>query len=175
MDFEQLSVFCLQKGKHDSASHGVCAMEAVAWLEGLEHSDHPPCTCPVFAAFVRVTNDGMPDDYRKKLIPFLPRLVGTVSPEHEQARAEHFAWAAYRVTLPLAGIRVPGVKTLKEAEAAANAAAAAATRAAAAANPAAVWNAQLDILDGALKIGPSGGFSQDIAPRVQAYRELVKA
>jgi hypothetical protein len=77
-------------------------MEAVAWLEGLPHSDRPACTCPVIGAFVRGINDAMPDDIRQRLVAYLPRLVGTVAPEFEQARAEYLTRMAVTVIAPLA-------------------------------------------------------------------------
>ena len=100
IDFNKLTAFELQGGSHKSADDGLCAMEAVAWLEGVKHSDSPSCTCPVIAAFVRSINDRMPDSDRQKLVAYLPRLVGTVSPEHEQERAEYLAWHAITVVAP---------------------------------------------------------------------------
>ena len=100
IDFNKLTAFELQGGSHESADEGLCAMEAVAWLEGVKHSDSPSCTCPVIAAFVRSINDRMPDSDRQKLVAYLPRLVGTVSPEHEQERAEYLAWHAITVVVP---------------------------------------------------------------------------
>ena len=100
IDFNKLTAFELQAGAHDTTAEGLCAMEAVAWFEGEDHSDHPSCTCPVIAAFVRSINDRMPDSDRQKLVAYLPRLVGTVSPEHEQERAEYLAWHAITVVAP---------------------------------------------------------------------------
>jgi hypothetical protein len=77
-------------------------MEMVAFMERLPHSDSPPCTCPVIAAFVRGINDAMTDAERGRLLPYLPRLVATVSPAHEQARAEYLAWQAIKVFAPIA-------------------------------------------------------------------------
>jgi hypothetical protein len=94
MDFEELAVFTLQYGSHDSAEEGLCAMEAVAWLEGLPHDDRPKCTCPIIANFVREINDMADDEQRQRLVAYLPRLVGTVSPDYEMERAEHLVWAA---------------------------------------------------------------------------------
>lgn len=94
--------FALTRGSHKTAEEGLCAMEAVAWLEGLPHSDAPECTCPVIARFLRLGQDVMPDKIRQRLIAYLPRLVGTVSGPHEIIRAEiaaraagaEFAWRA---------------------------------------------------------------------------------
>lgn len=77
-------------------------MEAVAWLEGLPHSAAPKCTCPVIAAFVRQMNDRLSHEDRQRLVPYLPRLVGTVSPEHKAARARFLVLQAARVFLPVA-------------------------------------------------------------------------
>jgi len=77
-------------------------MEMVAFIERLPHSDSPGCTCPVIASFVRGINDLMGHEDRQKLMVYLPRLVGTVSPENEIERAEYLAWQAIRVFTPLA-------------------------------------------------------------------------
>jgi hypothetical protein len=135
----------LLSGAHASPDKGVCAMELVAFIERLPHSDSPECTCPVIAAFVRGFNDMMNDQERQALMPYLPRLVGTVSPEHERERAEMAAWKAIKVFAPLAlQRRFPEhAKTLaqfderKGLKAAAGAAAYAATANAAAADAAA--------------------------------------
>jgi hypothetical protein len=179
MDFEKLSIFRLRQGAHDSAEDGVCAMEAVAWLEGLQHSDHPPCTCPVIATFVRRINDEMPDDVRQRLVAYLPRLVGTVSPEHERERGEYLAWRAVTVFAPLA-LEVAGLgawahklRSLKAGDWQAAASAAAGAYASAAA--AYAWDSAFEALDGALSIGPqSPGFSGQAESRIDAYRELLR-
>jgi hypothetical protein len=89
----------LSAGSH-LPNDGFCAMEMVAFIERLNHSDAPSCTCPVIAAYVRGINDAMDNKDRQRLLPYLPRLVGTVSPEHEQARAECLAWHAITVFAP---------------------------------------------------------------------------
>ena len=202
-DFQQLSVFKLSKGSHDSPEEGVCAMEAVAWLEGLPHSDHPKCTCPVIAAYVRSLNDDCStDELRQKLISYLPKLVGTVgTKDDELERANVFVQAsgeifAYRA-LEVAGLNKEAATVAtafkaqdwNAAEDAAAAAAAAAARAAdyaaaaaataayAAADYADVFYEALAVLDKALAIGPQSPlvFSQPIETRVAEYRELVSA
>jgi len=184
IDFSKLTAFELQAGAHDTAAEGLCAMEAVAWLEGVEHSDRPSCTCPVIAAFVRSINDRMPDSDRQKLVAYLPRLVGTVSPRHEQERAEYLAWHAITVVAPVvleraglkhhaATLRGLGRHDWEAAAFAANAASYAAANAAAA-DASADWEGSLTMLDDMLAIGPqSAGFSADTEARVAAYRELV--
>ena len=99
---EELKLPSLRPGKHPDASRGLCAMEMVAFMERLEHSDRPSCTCPVIAGFVRRINDSMNDKDRQRLLPYLPRLVGTVAPELEQQRAEYLVWQACHVFAPIA-------------------------------------------------------------------------
>lgn len=94
MDVRKLTEFELSRGAHDRPDEGLCAMEAVALLEGLDHSAHPECTCPVIGAFVRRANDRMPDDRRAILVPLLPRLAGTVASGREADRADWAAWRA---------------------------------------------------------------------------------
>ena len=173
----------LKAGAHSSPEAGMCAMELVAFIECLPHSDSPPCTCPVLSAFVRCGNDMMRALDRQRLLAYLPRLVGTVSPEHELARGEYAAWAAITVFAPLAldtsGLhqhaqalrtfdRASGLRAAYAAAyAAANAANAAAYAAAdaaayAAADAAAVWDVWFVALDGMLTISPQGRFTQQV-------------
>lgn len=179
----------LQSGSHDSASAGLCAMEMVAFMERLPHSDSPPCTCPVLAAYTRGINDMLPDADRQRLLPYLPRLVGTVSPQHEQARAEYLVQeTTHRIVALLFDARWPehakalrNAQTMDEiytaarvaARAADAVAADAAARAARAASAvSAVATGVLSILDGALQIGPSAQQFSDVA-RAQALAELA--
>lgn len=212
IDFEKLAAFTLMSGKHKTPEQGVCAMEAVAWLEGLKHTDRPKCTSPVIASFVRALNDCLLDSERQRLVAYLPRLVGTVSREHEDERARYLDEQAYTKCWPFV-FRAYGM----------NASAAMfdepydtrnfmiIARCIAGAMPlkhriTPMWDAMarrcwvfgrldvaacaalpvdscvpgiedllFEVLDGVLQIGPSGGFSQPIEPRVEAYRELVGA
>lgn len=100
MDLRELAPVELEKGGHASSAEGLCAMEAVALLEGTEHGARPECTCPVIAAFVRRANDRLPDDQRQRLVPFVPRLVDTVGSDGEQARADWAVWQVFAVALP---------------------------------------------------------------------------
>lgn len=101
--------FHLSAGKHASTEEGLCAMEVVALLEGGPHTDHPLAACEIISGFVRHINDNMPDGVRQKLLPYLPRLIGTVSERNQQARHEYFAWQAIRVFAP-AALRSQGYK-----------------------------------------------------------------
>lgn len=75
---------------------GLCVMEAVAWLAGETHSDHPTCACPVISGFLRRLNDRLPDDLRQQLKPLIPRLIGSRSTDRAVVlRRAHLAadWA----------------------------------------------------------------------------------
>lgn len=187
VDFNELSIFRLSGGSHKNAEDGVCAMEAVAWLEGLPHSDRPKCTCPVIAAYVRNLNDYMSDDDRQQLVPYLPRLVGTVSKDHERERAEFFLREAAAICEPREGEllgHIKAVRTAKKHEevcVAINAASSAAYAiswwsggAGATGND--DWSYAFSVLNGALAIGPqSPGFGPQFTERLTAYREMVTA
>ena len=73
--------------------HGddLCVMQWVARFahedESSRPTDHPECTSQVLAAFAIAFNDGVDDETRQRLIPFIPRLVGTAGdPEADAAR-----------------------------------------------------------------------------------------
>ncbi len=67
----------LRKGAHDNRKDGVCLLEAVAWFAGEEHSDGPECACPVLIGMGQQLNDLLPDHKRIRLLPMVPRIVGT--------------------------------------------------------------------------------------------------
>ncbi len=81
----------LKKGNHYERGQGVCVMEAVAWVAGEPHSDHPQCACPVITSFMIKWNDRLLSDAERNrlLKPLVPLLVGTRSTrEIEQRRLE---------------------------------------------------------------------------------------
>jgi hypothetical protein len=98
----------LSFGKHASREAGMCTMEAVAFLAGEPHTDHPKCACPILAAYARILNDHMGtgpegDTLRNKyLLPLTEKLIGTRSTsEGEIKRAFFFADKAVRLFAPL--------------------------------------------------------------------------
>jgi hypothetical protein len=103
------NTFSLSPGNHASRDDGMCAMELVAFLDGVEHTDRPRCVSETISDFVRFTNDHIPDYLRPRLLPFVPRLLGTADREHEQARIEAFAWTTIRVFAP-AALRATGLR-----------------------------------------------------------------
>jgi hypothetical protein len=73
-------VITLEEGSHDNPEDGMCAMEAIAYVQGEPFSDSPACVCPVIAAFMRTWNDDLPDADRDRLLkPLLPLVIGTRS------------------------------------------------------------------------------------------------
>lgn len=63
--------------RQDGTPNGVCLMEAVAWVAGEPHSDHPQCACPVLTAIGIEINDTTDDEGRQRLIPAIPALIGS--------------------------------------------------------------------------------------------------
>ena len=76
----------LAKGGHNSPEQGLCLLEAAAFVSGLPHSDHPPCVCEVLGNFGRGLNDCLPDESRQRLIPLIPRMLGTAGDGRSQER-----------------------------------------------------------------------------------------
>ena len=99
---EDFGPFTLSASSHDSPSDGMCVMEMVSFLAGDDWSDNPPCSSPVVSRFCQVINDRMGQGVRDKLQAYVPRLIGTVSPLHENERAEYLAWTSIRVFTPIA-------------------------------------------------------------------------
>lgn len=77
----------LDEGAHASFEIGHCAMEVVAWLAGSDHTDAPDCASTVLRVYTIRLNDRWDDAQRQKLIPFLPRMVGTNEDGQDEARS----------------------------------------------------------------------------------------
>ena len=73
----ELASIRLESGGHTSRSEGTCLMEAVAWWAEEEHTDHPACVSPVIGEFGRTWNDDLDDATRQRLVPLIPKMVGT--------------------------------------------------------------------------------------------------
>lgn len=69
--------YFLSKGAHSTAQDGRCAMEWVAYLAGEPHSDSPECVSPALTVFCVAFNDGLDDENRQRLRPYLARSIGT--------------------------------------------------------------------------------------------------
>lgn len=77
MNFEKLTDFTLSHGYQATPKDGFCFMQAVAWLEGEEHTDKPACADRNVGNFMIWLNDASNDEQRQLLIPLLPRVAGT--------------------------------------------------------------------------------------------------
>jgi hypothetical protein len=83
-----LTAITLESGAHASVADGVCLLEAVAWVAGERHSDHPSCVCPVLGAFGRSWNDSLDENTRQRLKAYIPRMISTSS----DGRSDERAW-----------------------------------------------------------------------------------
>ena len=77
----------LSFGAHASFDDGACAMEWVSYIAGLGHTDAPECASPVLRDFTINLNDTWGPVQRQKLVPFLPRMVGTANDGQDEARS----------------------------------------------------------------------------------------
>jgi hypothetical protein len=73
-----LSTITLTVGDHDDGDDGMCLMEAVAWFAGEPWTSSPECASLLLGTFGRGLNDVLPDETRQRLVPLIPRIVGTV-------------------------------------------------------------------------------------------------
>jgi hypothetical protein len=98
-----LKTFQFGKGNHSSREVGMCVMEAVSYLAGEAHSDHPTCASPVITPLAIWVNDSCSDELRNELLRDLPwRIVGTkASEEIERQRAYMAADWAVRFVCPI--------------------------------------------------------------------------
>jgi hypothetical protein len=69
--------YILAYGTHASPQDGRCAMEWVSYLAGEPHSDQPTCVSPVLRAMCIALNDGLDQEPRQRLRPYLTRTIGT--------------------------------------------------------------------------------------------------
>ena len=66
----------LSRGKHRNPRRGACFMEMASFLGGERWSDHPACTHPLLAEMARLVNDGVSDEFRARLVPLIPSVIG---------------------------------------------------------------------------------------------------
>ncbi len=71
------SDYILAYGTHATPQDGRCAMEWVSYLAGEPHSDQPTCVSPVLRAMCIALNDGLDQEPRQRLRPYLTRTIGT--------------------------------------------------------------------------------------------------
>lgn len=79
--------YTLSYGTHATPDDGRCAMEWVSYLAGERHSDQPVCVSPVVRAFCIALNDGLEDEPRQRLRPYLARTIGTAEDGLDSTRS----------------------------------------------------------------------------------------
>jgi hypothetical protein len=79
-----MTALFLEQGKHYTPDEGMCLMEAVAFIAGEKFTDHPKCVSLTLAAFGRTLNDSLMTEQRQRLIPLIPKLIGTVGFEEDE-------------------------------------------------------------------------------------------
>lgn len=100
IDPAKLDGLTLKKGGHPTRDAGMCLMEAVAYVRGIEHTDHPQCVAPLLGEMGRNLNDVLPDDLRQQLVPVIPVLPGTRDDGHDETRSYMALDWLIRVYLP---------------------------------------------------------------------------
>lgn len=100
MTIISLDDITLAKGGHINPEAGLCLLEAVAYVAGEPHGDHPTCTSPVLGRFGRNLNDVLPDDKRQKLRDHIPAMIGTAGDGLDEARSYIALDWLIRVYLP---------------------------------------------------------------------------
>ena len=95
-----LDTITLDHGGHSSWDFGHCAMEVVAWLAGLGHTDAPSCASPVLCRYTIALNDRWDAEKRQTLKPYLPRMVGTANDGKDAARERIAAEFVARDLMP---------------------------------------------------------------------------
>jgi len=86
-----LNALILQRNAHPNPEAGMCIMEAVAYVAGEPHSDHPACASPTISAFLRNWNDRLDDEGRQSLKPYVQRLVGSRSTDAIELQRSYMA------------------------------------------------------------------------------------
>ncbi len=87
IDETKLAGITLAKGGHASPQSGLCLMEALAFVRGIPHTDHPPCVSPLLGEMGRSLNDVLPHDLRQDLVPVIPDLPNTVGDGMDETRS----------------------------------------------------------------------------------------
>lgn len=90
----------LSRGAHDNPKQGACFMEFASYLAGEKFSDRPVCADPMLTEVAQRVNDSLSDTDRQKLLPLIPRVIGTRQPEGVDVKALYVrlaCWAARQV------------------------------------------------------------------------------
>ena len=76
----------LRRGAHRSREEGLSVTEAIAYVAGEEHSDRPACLSPVLGVFLSTWSDALDDETRQRLLPYVPRAIGTANDGRDERR-----------------------------------------------------------------------------------------
>jgi hypothetical protein len=116
LSVESLDQIVLQVGGHRRRSlDALCVMEAIAWVAGQPHTDHPPCVSGVIGDFLRAWNDAMNDEDRQILKRLVSITIGTAGTAEQELQRSWMAVDWYcRVSAP-AWLRLAGLTDEAEA------------------------------------------------------------
>lgn len=88
-------------GAHPDGSSGRCAMEWVSYLASQPHNDHPQEVAHDLNEMCIHFNDTLDDATRQRMLPYLPRLLGTAGYKQEYDRGYVMVDFLTREYLPL--------------------------------------------------------------------------
>lgn len=74
---EMLGLVKVDHGAHDGREEGMCVMEAVAYIAGEPHSDHPACVSDTITEVMIEANDNLDDIARQRLLEVVPEIIGS--------------------------------------------------------------------------------------------------
>lgn len=74
---QMLGLVKVEHGAHDNREEGMCVMEAVAYIAGEPHDDHPMCVSQAITEVMIQTNDSLDDESRQRLLEVVPEIIGT--------------------------------------------------------------------------------------------------
>lgn len=74
----------LGSGSHGNAQEGACFMELASYLADEPWSDQPKCANSAMTAISVNVNDTVDDDDRQRLLPLVPRVIGTSQWDHNE-------------------------------------------------------------------------------------------
>ena len=103
IDTDKLARIRLSTGSHPAPTgpdDEMCIMEALAYVRGIPHTDHPACVSTYLGAFGRTLNDRLPDDARQQLVRLIPLLPGTAEDGLDERRRWIAADYSMRVLAP---------------------------------------------------------------------------
>jgi hypothetical protein len=87
-------------GLGEDVEKGICIMQAVDYVSTGGLTDHPECACPALTRFAIRLNDKVGDELRKKMLPLVPKLVGTRDGKTKE-RAEFIVHRQLTVAFPI--------------------------------------------------------------------------